>query len=490
MPSIKILYCFLLVLWLEVAHVSSRALLRRTVSEYHERFRQAAASRSAGLDGSDHAASVKRRVFYPGRYGADPTGEEDSTHAITRAVHDAFSVQQGLNLLAGVNDLGGVVIDLQGGNYKISNPIRLPSGNGNVVIHGGTLRASLNFPTDGFLIELLSNSSLARPLQSSSIQPTNSVLTPPGYYYEDITFQDILFDSSFRGGGILVVDSVRTRIDNCFFIHFTTQGLLVERGHETFISSSFLGQHLTAGGDPLERNFSGVAIDLASNDNAITDVVIFSAATGIMLRGQANILTGVHCYNKATYWGGVGVYVKLPGLGQTRIDNSYMDYTGIVLEDPVQVHITNAFFLGDAYITLKSVKGQISGLNIVDNMFSGSGRGTPIVKLDGPFTTVDQVVVDRNNVLAMKLKSTIGKRSVTANGTRWVVDFSSDLVFPNRINHLQYSFYVNGQCRFPSHKVTNVSSNVVVVEADREVQGTVLVTVDQNTLPGEKCLFE
>ncbi|KAF6165518.1 hypothetical protein GIB67_015841 [Kingdonia uniflora] len=286
--------------------------------------------------------------------------------------------------------------------------------------------------------------------------------------------------------GIFIIDSARISIDNCFFTHFTTQGILVESGHETFISSSFLGQHVTIGGDKGERNFTRTAIDLASNDNAITDVAIFSAAYGIVLRGRANILTGVHCYNKATFWGGVGIVVKLPGLSFTRIDNCYMDWTGIVIEDPVQVHVTNAFFLGDANIVIKSIKGKISGLNIVDNMFAGSGSLNPIVKLDGEFTDIDQVVIDRNNVYQMALKSTVGKLMVTGNGTKWVSDFSSILLFPNRINHLQYSFFSQGQQPvFPTLAVTNVKNNVVTVESNKAANGVVSVLVDQYNMVGE-----
>ncbi|KAJ6902491.1 hypothetical protein NC651_020076 [Populus alba x Populus x berolinensis] len=40
------------------------------------------------------------------------------------------------------------------------------------------------------------------------------------------------------------------------------------------------------------RDFSGTAIDLWSNDNAITDV-LFSAAIVVLLRGQSNIPLGV-----------------------------------------------------------------------------------------------------------------------------------------------------------------------------------------------------
>ena len=43
-------------------------------------------------------------------------------------------MQNELELLPDIHDLGGVVIDLQGGNYKISKPIRFPSGGGNIVV--------------------------------------------------------------------------------------------------------------------------------------------------------------------------------------------------------------------------------------------------------------------------------------------------------------------------------------------------------------------
>ena len=323
-------------------------------------------------------------------------------------------------------------------------------------VKGGTFRASNVFPGNRHLIELV----------------------PPNYgiFFEDVTFRDILFDSSFRGGGILVINSARIRITNCYFLHFTTQGVNVKGGHETYISNSFFGQHSTVGGDKKEPSFSGTGIDLSSTDNAITDVVIFSAGIGISLSGEANMVTGVHCYNKATWFGGIGIPVKSH---LTRIDNCYLDYTGIVIEDPVHVHVTNALFIGDANIVLRSVHGKISGLNIVNNMFrSKSRKNFPIVKVKGNFHEIDQVVIDQNNISGMMLKSTIGKSKVYGNGTRWVVDFSHVLVFPNRINHYQHSFLVrSGQ--IVASAVTEVSNNVVVVETDRAVAGTISVIVHQ-----------
>ena len=112
-------------------------------------------------------------------------------------------------------------------------------------------------------------------------------------------------------------------------------------------------------------------------------------------------------------------------------------------------------------------------------MFSGDPKHNfPIVKLEGEFHEVEQVVIDQNNVEGMTLKSTTGKAKVSANGTRWVADFGPVLVFPNRINHYQHSFFAQSGS-IPASAVTNVSNNVVVVETDRDVIGTVSVIVYQ-----------
>uniref|UniRef100_A0A6N2MX04 Uncharacterized protein n=1 Tax=Salix viminalis TaxID=40686 RepID=A0A6N2MX04_SALVM len=139
------------------------------------------------------------------------------------------------------------------------------------------------------------------------------------------------------------------------------------------------------------------------------------------------------------------------------------------MEDPIQVQVTNGLFIGDAYIVLQSINGKISGLNIVDNMFKGEGRNlNPIVELDGNFSRIDQVVIERNNVRRMSLKSTVGKLTVAGNGTKWVADFSSVLIFPDKISNFQYSFYVRGvPTENVVHAVTDVSKNMVVVESNK-----------------------
>ena len=399
-------------------------------------------------------------------YGADPTGRSDSTEALQQAIFDVFRSPIDGHLMPGVTNLGGAEVHLDGGTYIINRPLRLPEVNGgNFMIHGGSLKASDSFPTDRHLIELW----------SSSDSPIS---------YEYITLKDLLLDSNFRGGGISIVNSVRITVENCYISRFTTDGILIKGGHEAYVSNSFIGQHITVGGDLREKDFSGVGINVAGNDNAITDVVIFSAAIGVLVEGQANVLTGVHCYNKAAGLGGIGIYLKSPGFTQNRILNCYLDFTGIVMDDPVQVLISNSFFLGNAQIKIKSLKGVAKGVSIVNNMFSGDYSGVPIVELDEteePFTRIDQVVVDRNSVRGMRLKSTAARGSVWGNGTIWTVDFSEVLLFPNRIKNVQYTLHAGKLKVFPKHVLRYLSGNAVTVESDVPVSATIHVAVDQSS---------
>lgn len=160
--------------------------------------------------------------------------------------------------------------------------------------------------------------------------------------------------------------------------------------------------------------------------------------------------------------------------------NCYLDYTGIVSEDPVQLYVSGSFFLGDSNIVLKSINGVIRAVDIVDNMFFGSGGGAEIVRLDetgGKFTSIDQVVVERNSVNGMTVRSTAARASLVGNGTIWTVDFSPVLLFPNRIDHVQYTMMAGSG--FPNHALRNVSGNQVVIESDVAVQATVDVAVEQ-----------
>lgn len=79
------------------------------------------------------------RIYHVTEYGADPTGKADSTEAIRKAVADACAATTDQWLIAGVNNLGGTEVHLDGGLYLIDAPITLPAGSGNIKVHTSSL---------------------------------------------------------------------------------------------------------------------------------------------------------------------------------------------------------------------------------------------------------------------------------------------------------------------------------------------------------------
>lgn len=302
--------------------------------------------------------------------------------------------------------------------------------------------------------------------------------------YEDIVIRDLSLDANFRGGGLLIVDSIRVTVENVYVTHFKTDGILVEGGHEALIRDSFFGQYITSGGDPREKDFSGIGINLIGNGNVVSDVVIFSGAYGVSVSGVGNYLSGVHAYNKISSLGGVGIYLQLPGYTQTRILGCHLQGTGIIAEDPLQLVISSNYFSGDANIVLRSTKKthSVSYVTITGNMFTGSSRGVPIVELDeaaGRFTSVFDTLVDQNTAYGMTLKATVARATLSSSYT-WRLNLNERLLFRDFIQNCQYSMFVNGK-DFPRHVLRSVKDNTVLVDADARVTGTVSVLVDQSS---------
>ena len=74
-------------------------------------------------------------MYHVTAFGADPTGKTDSTDAILEAMAAAFGGPTEGFLMEGIANLGGARIDLQGGQYLISRPLRFPSaGAGNLLV--------------------------------------------------------------------------------------------------------------------------------------------------------------------------------------------------------------------------------------------------------------------------------------------------------------------------------------------------------------------
>lgn len=75
------------------------------------------------------------RVYHVTSYGADPSGNSDSTEALLAAIADAAKGPSEGHLIEGIKNLGGAQVNLEGGNYLISKSLQLPvAGVGNLMV--------------------------------------------------------------------------------------------------------------------------------------------------------------------------------------------------------------------------------------------------------------------------------------------------------------------------------------------------------------------
>lgn len=78
-------------------------------------------------------------VYLATSYGADPTGQVDSTEALLAAMADAANGGSEGWLMEGVRNVGGAQLHLQGGNYLITRPLRFPVvGVGNLMVRASS----------------------------------------------------------------------------------------------------------------------------------------------------------------------------------------------------------------------------------------------------------------------------------------------------------------------------------------------------------------
>lgn len=405
-------------------------------------------------------------------FGADPTGKADSSSAFAAAVTEALS-RGALNhsLADGMKDLGGVIVDLAGGDYLLSKPVVWPPMYGNFRMQGGTLRAAPSFPAHRYLVEVGTDDKTVCPFNQKSCN-------------ENVGFVDMMFDAQHVAAGCLQINMTMGGVvgPQMFFLGFTDKGLDVNSGHEIMLSNAWFGEFLYSyPGVPSVYNTT--AIELDGNDHFVTDTIVFKTHVGLRTTGAANVIVGLHTWNSATAQGGYGIIVMA---SQTRLSYCYLDYNALVLVDAQDVTAINTFFLGGGNLVLQVTKPNVTihGVNVVDSVYSiGNGPANDTVVVDTRYGSVGQVtdtVIDASPVLGpMHKRVTRATMHMwQTNATTWKFDFSDVLVFRD-IKVARHD--IVAESGFPQSVIRSVQGAVVVVETDVPVSATVTVSVDEST---------
>ena len=219
------------------------------------------------------APSSSTPVVYITDYGGDPTGANDSTKAFQDAISTAVSRGASNTFLSDdIKDLGGVVIDLAGGDYKVSSPLTIPSMVGNLRIIHGTIRASSEFtPTTGYLLSV----------GDTNYNCTNSQKS----CNENIGIENIMLDcKNICDGALHVISTMGTVIGpQIFVLGYNKAGITINGGHEAMIFNAWLGQYLYS--DPRKHNATATSIQLFGNDHYISNTIIFAGKIGVHVTG-------------------------------------------------------------------------------------------------------------------------------------------------------------------------------------------------------------
>ena len=405
-------------------------------------------------------------------------------------------------MASNITDLGGAVLQLSGGTYLLERPVSFPSMVGNFKVVYGTLRASASgFPkakagNSRFIIELGESDELCK--KTNKQKSCN----------ENVGFEDLTIDGNrVAYGGLSINATMGANVGpDMFFINFVASGVRVNGGHEVMLHQSWFGAtYYDAKHNPdgSLRMQGSCAMEVFGNDHIVSDVIVFSAEVGLHITGGANLIRGVHTWNDATALGGRGIVVEA---GSTRLMQVYLDYTSLVLVDPIRdITVANSFFLGMGNIVLEATpagKGSIDGLAIVENTFGNwnmpSNTTVVVDERSGVLFTSIMDFTMRSNAACPKMStrgitvvgtSTGGgsKRTSGSKASRFEVDFTEQLVFkhaPMRTTHYMLEVADDGtfvrEALRPPGSGGSSNNFTVAVETDQPVRATASIAVTQS----------
>ena len=241
----------------------------------------------------------------PVDFGADPTGVADSSAAFDKLVAALVVLAAGRQTPSGLNDLGGAVVDLDGGVFKVSKPIAVPAGYANYRVQQGTLVAAANFQGD-------SADSVSYILQLGSDANCNK--TSGGANNKDCTsnvgVQQITIDGqAVAGGGLKIQNAMDVNVGPAVYvIGFNDVGIALPGCGAGYIHEAWLGQ--IPPGDPVPRSnatATAILLDSGEHDCDVVNVIIFSSLVGVNSSNSANRIQGVHTWNLVGKAGGIGI---------------------------------------------------------------------------------------------------------------------------------------------------------------------------------------
>ena len=280
---------------------------------------------------------------------------------------------------SGISNLGGATLDLAGGTYSLSAPLLIPQMYGNLRIIDGTLRAHPTFPPGGTVLQVG-----ASPCTVDGQKSCN----------ENVALSGLVVDGGHIAAGCIAINSTMgaTLDSSSAVFGFSGCGIAINGGHETMVEETWVAAYFWSDKNKEHTDSTGICVN--GNDHYLTNIIVFSARTGVAVSGAANLLSGVHTWNCATGNGGVGV---LNSASQNRFEGCYFDYTDLRLTVAVDLTIASSFFLGNAQLEFRAPApaSEVRGVYISGSAYYSTTAAPFLVnETQGTWTSISDFVVE------------------------------------------------------------------------------------------------
>ena len=419
---------------------------------------------------SETTADRTLRTLSPIAFGADPTGTQDSSSAMIRMITYLTQNVSSVRDDSGHVDLGGAVIDLAGGMYRVSKSMRIPAGYSNFKIRSGTLFANSNFTSGAYILDIGGNDCKST---SGGNKNCNS----------NIDIQSLTIDGKNIAYGALVVrDTMDVNIGPAIMIvGFENVGISLTGSGAGYIHEAWLGQYEPGNPTPrYEASATAILLDGPEHDCDVENVIVFSGLVGVNSTNGANRIKGVHTWNLKGSSGGIGILLYK---GSGRVQQCYLDYAPLVVAVGGETSIAmieGNLFLGSSTIVLQSTRNNSSVRNLIitGNIFHTWNAANTTFVLDetnGSINSVLDTVIESNEVGPSLLHKKVSTRasktvSVPKGSSSLVINFTDSLLFDQNVGISTVRCFLENtkEARGLS---SMVSGNTVTVYLSTAIQG-------------------
>lgn len=290
--------------------------------------------------GAPGAGAHDTGVFRPVDYGADATGVNDSSDAFALLISDLMAhapnaTAAGAPAQPPVVDLGGAVIDLGGGAYRLTRGVVVPAGASNLFVERGTLFADAAFPRGATLLSIG---------EGCALPGGNAPHCGSGVGISQLT----LHGHNVAAGGLVVHNMQFASVGPAVLVTgFQQAGITFNGTGGSYINQAWLGQFAIDDKSHPVPNATAIVLDGAEHDSYVQNTIIWSGGVGVDSQNGANQLEGVHTWNLAATQGGKGIILRS---GRGRVVNCYLDFAPLVVMQPAGVEVSDSLFLGAAGI--------------------------------------------------------------------------------------------------------------------------------------------